>query len=210
MPSRGRLERLGAAECAYAGPQIGSVESTRARRAILSAFGRFRPRFPISRRVAGKRGCRALPSASRLGNRIGSERKRKDDRHVRVAVAAGRAKPIEILTVERALEHRLSWQRAIVSQCEVGRDLATFGDGVRSASRSGADVIFAGELIELDTLEACLEAAENGRFVLAALAGPSETSHALARLIGFFPSERARARPGEAGRPSAASSVCGS
>ena len=51
-----------------------------------------------------------------------------------------------LVMIERLIEHHLPWQKSIVSQYEVGRDVATFADGVRGAMRADANVIFAGDL----------------------------------------------------------------
>ncbi|MBD5657303.1 MAG: Flp pilus assembly complex ATPase component TadA, partial [Candidatus Eremiobacteraeota bacterium] len=63
------------------------------------------------------------------------------------------------------------------------------------------DVIFIGELRGIESVTACLQAAETGHLVFAALHTPSETPQAINRLIGIFPSaeqENARLRLADA------------
>lgn len=76
-----------------------------------------------------------------------------------------------------------------MTQYEVGRDVSSFADGVRGALRADPDVLFIGELRGVETVSACLQAAETGHVVFAALHTPSETPQAINRLIGLFPSE---------------------
>jgi len=95
------------------------------------------------------------------------------------------------------IEYQHRWLRSVVTQYEVGRDVATFADGVRGALRADPDVLFIGELRGVETVTACLQAAETGHVVFAALHTPSETPQAINRIIGLFPSdeqENARVR----------------
>ena len=98
---------------------------------------------------------------------------------------------------DNPIEYTHTWLRSIVTQYEVGRDVASFAEGIRGALRADPDVLFIGELRGVDTVGACLQAAETGHVVFAALHTPSESAHAVNRIIGLFPSaeqETARAR----------------
>lgn len=106
-----------------------------------------------------------------------------------------------IITLEDPIEYTHSWLASVVTQYEVGRDVASFAEGVRGALRADPDVLFIGELRCYETVGACLQAAETGHLVFAALHTPSETSLAVNRIVGLFPSEeqgRARARLADA------------
>ncbi len=106
-----------------------------------------------------------------------------------------------IVTFEDPVEYVHRWSRSIITQYEVGRDVASFAEGVRGSLRADPDVLFIGELRTVETVAACLQAAESGHLVFAALHTPPETPQAVNRLIGLFPSEeqdRARARLSEA------------
>lgn len=50
-------------------------------------------------------------------------------------------------------------------------------------------MLFIGELRGVETVSACLQAAETGHVVFAALHTPSETPQAINRIIGLFPSD---------------------
>jgi twitching motility protein PilT len=106
-----------------------------------------------------------------------------------------------IITLEDPIEYQHSWLCSVVTQYEIGRDVASFTDGVRGALRADPDVLFIGELRGFETVAACLQAAETGHLVFAALHTPSETSPAINRIIGLFPSneqDRARQRMADA------------
>jgi twitching motility protein PilT len=103
--------------------------------------------------------------------------------------------PKHIITFEDPIEYTHRWQRGIVTQYEIGRDVANYAEGVRGALRADPDVLFIGELRALETVTACLQAAESGHLVFAALHTPSETPQAINRIVGLFqPTEQENAR----------------
>lgn len=93
------------------------------------------------------------------------------------------------MTFEDPIEYQHRWLRSVVTQYEIGRDVSSFADGVRGALRADPDVLFIGELRGVETVSACLQAAETGHLVFAALHTPSETPQAINRIIGLFPSD---------------------
>lgn len=93
------------------------------------------------------------------------------------------------MTFEDPIEYQHRWLKGIVTQYEVGRDVGGFAEGVRGAMRADPDVLFIGELRGVETVAACLQAAETGHVVFAALHTPSETPQAINRIIGLFASE---------------------
>ena len=97
--------------------------------------------------------------------------------------------PKHIVTFEDPIEYQHRWLRSVVTQYEVGRDVASFAEGIRGALRADPDVLFIGELRGLETVTAALQAAETGHVVFAALHTPSESSQAVNRIIGLFHSE---------------------
>jgi twitching motility protein PilT len=94
-----------------------------------------------------------------------------------------------IVTLEDPIEYNHKWLRSIVTSYEVGRDVSSFADGVRGSLRADPDIIFIGELRGIDTVAACLQAAETGHVVFAALHTPSEAPQAINRIVGLFPSD---------------------
>jgi twitching motility protein PilT len=91
-----------------------------------------------------------------------------------------------IVTIESPVEHVHRWLKCVVTQYEVGRDLASFGEGIRGTMRADPDILFVGELHDAETVSACLQAAETGHLVFASLHAPSSTPLAINRIIGLF------------------------
>jgi twitching motility protein PilT len=91
-----------------------------------------------------------------------------------------------IVTIESPVEYTHRWLKCVVTQYEIGRDLASFGEGIRGTMRADPDILFVGELHDAETVSACLQAAETGHLVLASLHAPSSTPLAINRIIGLF------------------------
>ncbi len=190
--SRSRLEKIGIADAVYADDRIGSIR-------IHASRGKNGPRLAIRllARSIPELESLALPEIieSFTGLRSGL---------VLVAGPTGSGKSTtiaslldrinattakHIVTFEDPIEYQHRWLRSVVTQYEVGRDVSSFADGVRGALRADPDVLFIGELRGVETVSACLQAAETGHLVFAALHTPSETPQAINRIIGLFPSE---------------------
>ncbi|HSB85024.1 MAG TPA: type IV pilus twitching motility protein PilT [Ilumatobacteraceae bacterium] len=98
-------------------------------------------------------------------------------------------KPLHILTIEDPVEYLHSHKMAMVNQREVGTDVHSFTDGLRSALREDPDVILLGEMRDLDSIAITLTLAETGHLVFATL-HTNDASQALDRIVDVFPSER--------------------
>ena len=72
-----------------------------------------------------------------------------------------------------------------VSQRQVGVDTPTFATGVKYALRQDPDVIFVGEIRDLETLDAALKAAETGHLVFATL-HTNDAVQTLYRIIHMY------------------------
>lgn len=94
-----------------------------------------------------------------------------------------------IISIEDPVEYSFKPRKAIVSQREIGLDLASFADGLRSAVRQDPDVIFVGELRDRETVIAALQAAETGHLVFGTL-HTADTMQSLTRMLEFFPREQ--------------------
>ena len=93
---------------------------------------------------------------------------------------------VNIISIEDPIEYSFHPKSAIVSQREIGLDLDTFAEGLRSAVREDPDVIFVGEMRDADTVLAALTAAETGHLVFATL-HTADTMQSLTRMLEFFP-----------------------
>ena len=91
-----------------------------------------------------------------------------------------------IITVEDPVEYMFSQDRCIVSQREVGSDVLTFHDGLRSILRQDPDVIMVGEIRDPETMATAMTAAETGHLVFATL-HTNSASQTIDRIIDNFP-----------------------
>lgn len=91
-----------------------------------------------------------------------------------------------ILTLEDPIEYLHRHNRCIVNQREIGHDSHTYQSALRAALREDPDVIFIGEMRDLETISIAITAAETGHLVLSTLhtLGAAKT---VDRLIDVFP-----------------------
>ena len=95
-------------------------------------------------------------------------------------------RPCHILTIEDPIEILHRDIKADVTQREIGQDTTDFGKALRAAMRQDPDVIFVGEIRDLETVRAALQAAETGHFVIATL-HTTNVAETVTRVIDFFP-----------------------
>src|SRR5436309_10265777 len=91
-----------------------------------------------------------------------------------------------IITLEDPIEYYHKHKKCTVNQREVNIDVPDFKEGIRRALRMDPDVILVGEMRDLDTIRAALEAAETGHLVFATL-HTSGASSTIDRVITVFP-----------------------
>ncbi len=198
--TRARLEKLGIADAVYSDERTGAIR-------IHASQGKRGPRLAIRllARAIPELDSLLLPKIvasfadlrSGLVLITGPTGSGKSTTIASILDRVNATSNKHIVTFEDPIEYTHTWLRSIVTQYEVGRDVASFAEGIRGALRADPDVLFIGELRGVDTVAACLQAAETGHVVFAALHTPSESAHAVNRIIGLFPSaeqETARAR----------------
>ena len=95
-----------------------------------------------------------------------------------------------VVTVEDPIEVLQPDGTGLVSQLEVGSDVATLADGIRAAARLDADVIVVSDIATRDTASAVLDAVARGRAVLAGIGGYSVQSAIHTFLEPFTVDER--------------------
>jgi twitching motility protein PilT len=91
-----------------------------------------------------------------------------------------------IVTVEDPIEVLHPDRMAAVNQREVGVDVDSFQDAMRSAMRQDPDVILIGEMRDTETVWAALAAAETGHLVLSTL-HTIDATETVNRIVDFFP-----------------------
>jgi twitching motility protein PilT len=94
-----------------------------------------------------------------------------------------------IITLEDPVEYFHKHKKSIVNQREVGVDVPDFKEGIRRALRMAPDVIMVGEMRDLATIQAAVEAAETGHIVFGTL-HTSSASSTVNRIIDIFPQEQ--------------------
>ncbi|MDZ4742943.1 MAG: type IV pilus twitching motility protein PilT [Verrucomicrobiota bacterium] len=94
-----------------------------------------------------------------------------------------------ILTIEDPIEYFHPHKQSIVNQREIGVDCPSFSEGLRRALREDPDVILVGEMRDLETMEAAINAAETGHLVFATL-HTTGASRTVDRIVGAFPTDQ--------------------
>lgn len=95
-----------------------------------------------------------------------------------------------IVTVEEPIEYVFEPKaNSVVTQREVGIDVATFADGLRSSLRQDPDLILCGEIRDIETARMAISAAETGHLVMSTV-HTQDAKGAITRLIDIFPAER--------------------
>jgi twitching motility protein PilT len=94
-----------------------------------------------------------------------------------------------IVTIEDPIEYLYQDKKAFINQREIGIDIPTFADALKSVVRQDPDVILIGEMRDHETFETALTAAETGHLVFGTLHS-STVSQTFGRIIDLFPSDR--------------------
>jgi twitching motility protein PilT len=94
-----------------------------------------------------------------------------------------------MITLEDPIEYFHKHKKCTVNQREIGVDVPDFKEGIRRALRMDPDIILVGEMRDLETIHAAIEAAETGHVVFGTL-HTSGASSTINRIIDVFPKEQ--------------------
>lgn len=95
-----------------------------------------------------------------------------------------------ILTIEDPIEFQFQHSKhSIIHQREVKRDTQSFSSALRAALREDPDVIYIGEMRDLETIQLAITAAETGHLVLGTL-HTSSAAKTVERIVDVFPAEQ--------------------
>ena len=94
-----------------------------------------------------------------------------------------------IITIEDPIEYIFEQNHSLVSQREIGRDVHSFIDGLRSMLREDPNIILVGEMRDAETIAMTLMAAETGHLVFSTL-HTRDTAGTIMRILDYFPSGR--------------------
>ncbi len=90
-----------------------------------------------------------------------------------------------IIAIEDPIEYRYSNIKSVISQREVGTDVGSFAEALRSALRADPDVILVGEMRDVETIRIAIKAAETGHLVFSTLHTRGAV-HTIQRILGNF------------------------
>jgi twitching motility protein PilT len=91
-----------------------------------------------------------------------------------------------VITIEDPIEYTHPNLKSAITQRELGTDTLSFAQALKHVLRQDPDVIFVGEMRDLETAAAVLTVAETGHLVLTTGHAPS-TAQAMERVIDLFP-----------------------
>lgn len=96
---------------------------------------------------------------------------------------------LSIVTIEDPVEYIFENKKSLIRQREIGKDTLSYAAALKGVLRQDPDVIMAGELRDIESIEAALTAAETGHLILSTLHtnGAAETIN---RIVDVFPAEK--------------------
>jgi twitching motility protein PilT len=95
-------------------------------------------------------------------------------------------KAVNIVTIEDPVEYIIEPIKSIVSQRELGADTLSFDRALRSVLREDPNVVFVGEMRDLETIQLALTVAETGHLIFSTL-HTNSAAQTIDRIIDVFP-----------------------
>lgn len=92
---------------------------------------------------------------------------------------------MHVITIEDPIEYAFKADKCIISQREIGIDVADFPDALRFVVRQDPDCIMIGELRDRETMLAAIQAAETGHLVLGSI-HCNNAEQTFSRILEFF------------------------
>lgn len=96
-----------------------------------------------------------------------------------------RQRTSHVVTIEDPVEFIFKDEKCIINQRAIGEDCNNFADSLRAALREDPDVIFVGEMRDLETIETALHAAETGHLVFSTVQ-TIDAKETVNRIIAMF------------------------
>lgn len=91
-----------------------------------------------------------------------------------------------IVTIEDPVEYIINPQRSIISQRELGNDTLSFDRALKSSLRQDPNVVYVGEMRDLETIQLALTVAETGHLVFSTL-HTNSAAQTIDRIVDVFP-----------------------
>ena len=96
---------------------------------------------------------------------------------------------MHIITIEDPIEFLFEDKMSIIDQREVGIDTESFSTALKYVMREDPDLIFLGELRDINSFQAMLKAAETGHIVFTTLHA-GDAMHAVERIVDYCPMDQ--------------------
>ncbi len=97
-----------------------------------------------------------------------------------------KSRQCHIVTIEDPIEYLINDGKSVVTQREVGGDTRSFPLALRSVLRQDPDVVFVGEMRDLETIASALTVAETGHLVFSTL-HTNSAAQSIDRIVDVFP-----------------------
>ncbi len=94
-----------------------------------------------------------------------------------------------IVTLEDPIEFIFKPNKSVITQRQLGTDMATFASGLKHVLRQDPNVIMVGEMRDLETISTAITLAETGHLILATL-HTCNAAQTIDRIIDIFPSHQ--------------------
>jgi twitching motility protein PilT len=94
-----------------------------------------------------------------------------------------------IVTIEDPVEYIFKSQRSLVEQREVYEDAVDFPSALKASFREDVDVVFVGEMRDLETISTAITAAETGHLIFGTL-HTNDAVQTIDRIIDVFPAHQ--------------------
>lgn len=95
-----------------------------------------------------------------------------------------------IITIEEPIEYVFQpAPQSVITQREVGVDVPSFAQGLKSSLRQDPDVILCGEIRDIETARMAISAAETGHLVMSTV-HTQDAKGAITRLVDVFPADQ--------------------
>ncbi len=93
---------------------------------------------------------------------------------------------MHVITIEDPIEYAFQPEKCIISQREIGIDVANFAEALRFVVRQDPDCIMIGEMRDKETMLAALQSAETGHLVMGSI-HCNDAEQTFSRILEFFP-----------------------
>ncbi len=97
-----------------------------------------------------------------------------------------KTRAVNIITLEDPIEFMFKSDKSIITQRQLGTDMASFPAGLKHVLRQDPDIVMVGEMRDLETISTAITLAETGHLILATLHTYSAVQ-TIDRIIDIFP-----------------------